>query len=142
LGSSRLLDRIATLNFNVIRCANEHPLKAQKYLNSGKVQVVISPNLHNLICDHATERNVVKALKEQFIGRLCEQDTSQIGFFKYQINYQDFNFSWVIQAVQKSNPCKLSEDIFSTKSNVYFLIITIDGLEKFYRNRIQKIKAI
>lgn len=135
--SSRLLDRIATLNFNVIRCANEHPLKAQKYLNGGKVRVVISPDLQSFICDHVTEKDVVKYLKEQFKGRLCDQDVSQIGFF----NYRNLKLGWLIQAV-KSDEASLSKNVFDTKNNMYWIIIsTARGLKNHHKNRIQKVKT-
>tara|TARA_R110001583_G_scaffold194100_1_gene364289 strand:- start:29342 stop:29800 length:459 start_codon:yes stop_codon:yes gene_type:complete len=137
--SSRLLDRIATLNFNVIRCAHEHPLKAQKYLNGGKVRVVISPNLQNTICDPYTEQSVVKALKEQFKGRLHDLDLCQIGFF----NYKKMKLGFLVQAVQKSNEGSLSEDIFTNKNNIYWVIIgTAYGAKNYHSNRIQKVKSI
>jgi hypothetical protein len=135
---TRLLDRIATLNFNVIRCINEHPLTTQKYLQGGKVRVVISPNLQNLICDPVTEKNVVKYLKEQYRGRLCEQDVSQIGFF----NYRNLQLGWLIQAVKKNEERSLSEDVFNTKNNIYWVIIsTARGLKKYHINRVQKVNT-
>ncbi|MFT6908441.1 MAG: hypothetical protein ACJAS1_005142 [Oleiphilaceae bacterium] len=137
--SSRLMDRIATLNYNVIRVVNKHPLHAQKYLNGAEVKVIIAPCLQKVICTKADEINVVKSLKEQFVGRLCEQDVSQIGFFKHKINFQNLDCTWVIQAVQKSDQGKLSENVFSTKSNVFWLIITTqNGSYDFHHSRIQK----
>tara|TARA_R110002167_G_scaffold82498_5_gene225110 strand:+ start:3483 stop:3920 length:438 start_codon:yes stop_codon:yes gene_type:complete len=135
--SNRLLDRIATLNFNVIRCANEHPLKSQKYFNGGKVRVVIAPDLEMLIYDLGNEKDVVKALKEQFIGRLCDQDLGQIGFF----NYKHLKLGWVIQAVKRGSERTLSEDVFDTKENIYWIIISNSKvLSKHNAKRIQSIK--
>ncbi|QDE31962.1 hypothetical protein [Shewanella polaris] len=135
---TKLLDRIAALNFNVIRCVHEHPLVAQKYLNGGKIRVVISPNLHDLICDPVTEKAVVKALKEQFKGRLHDLDLSQLSFF----NFKNLKLAWLIQAVKKNEEGTLSEDVFDTKNNIYWIIIsTASGLKKYHINRVQKIKT-
>jgi hypothetical protein len=133
------LDRIAALNFNVIRCLNEHPLKAQKYIQGAKIRVVISPNLQNLICDPVTEKAVVKSLKSQFKGRLHDLDLSQLSFF----NYNNLKLAWVIQAVKKNEEGTLSECVFDTKNNIYWvIIITAHSLQKVNMNRIQKVKAI
>tara|TARA_R110000868_G_scaffold228587_2_gene481539 strand:+ start:1653 stop:2108 length:456 start_codon:yes stop_codon:yes gene_type:complete len=140
--SSRLLDRIATLNFNVIRCAHEHPLKAQKYLQGAKVRVVISPNLQNLICDPVTEKAVVKALKSQFKGRLHDLDLSQLSFF----NYNNLKLAWVIQAIKKKSgededERTLSEDVLDAKNNIYWvIIITAYGVRNHHSNRTVKTK--
>jgi hypothetical protein len=135
---TRLLDRIATLNFNVIRCVHEHPLVAQKYLNGGKVRVIITPNLKELICDPLTEKAVVKALKEQFKGRLHDMDLSQLGFF----NYKNLKLAWLIQSVQLNNEGTLSECVFDTKNNMYWIIIsTAYGVKNYNANRVQKIKT-
>lgn len=136
--SNRLLDRIATLNFNVIRCVHQHPLQAHKYLNGGKVRVVITPSLHKLICDPAAEKDVVKYLKDQFKGRLCDQDVSQVGFF----NYRNLKLGWIIQAISRENESLLAEDVFDTKSNIYWVLIsTARGLKNHHINRIQKVKT-
>jgi hypothetical protein len=134
---TRLLDRIATLNFNVIRCVNEHPLTAKKYLNGGKIRVIITPNLKELICDPVTEKAVVKSLKEQFKGRLHDLDLSQIGFF----NYKNLKLAWLIQAVKKNNEGILSEDVFDTKNNIFWIIIsTAYGVKNHHSNRTVKTK--
>lgn len=134
---TRLLDRIATLNLNVIRCVNEHPLTAQKYLNGGKVRVVITPNLQNIICDPVTEKAVVKALKDQFKGRLHNMDLSQLGFF----NYKNLKLSWLIQAVKKNEESTLSECVFDTKNNIYWIILSTEyGVKNHHSNRTVKTK--
>ncbi|WP_350431382.1 hypothetical protein ABIS04_13380 [Shewanella sp. H8] len=113
-------------------------MKAQKYLNGGKIRIVISPNLHDLICDQVTEKAVVKALKEQFKGRLHDMDLSQMGYFNYKI----LKLAWLIQAVKKGEEGTISEDVFDTKNNVYWVIIsTAHGLKKYHINRVQKIKT-
>jgi hypothetical protein len=136
---SNLLDRIATLNYNVIRVLNEHPLLAHKYLNGGTVRLVISPYLQKIFTTKDDEKSIARELKAQFRGRLCDQDVGQLGYF----NYKNVNFSWLIQAVKRDDESLLSDDIFDTKNNIYWVIVsTAFGLRKFNRNRIQQIKKV
>lgn len=135
--SNRLLDRIAALNFNVIRVVHEHPLQAYKYLNGGVVKVVFSTSLQKIIKSKDDEESVVIELKRQFNGRISEQCVNQTAFF----NYKNLKLSWVIQPVLKSDESILSEDVFDTKNNVYLIIInTARALKKIHTNRIVRVK--
>lgn len=135
--SNKLLDRIATLNFNVIRVVHEHPLQAHKYLRGAAVRVVITPTLQKIICTTSDEQSVVKALKSQYIGRLCEQDVNQIGFF----HYKNLKLGWLIQPMLRDEKT-LSGNVFDTENNIYWLIVsTARGLKKYHTNRIQKVKT-
>lgn len=135
---SRLLDRIATLNFNVIRVVHEHPLKAKKYLNGGTVKVAFSTPLQKIMKTRNDEESVVIELKRQFVGRISEQCVNQAAFF----NFKGLKLSWFIQPVLKSDESILSEDIFDTKNNVYLIIInTARALKKIHTNRIVRVKT-
>lgn len=135
---SRLLDRISALNFNVIRVVHEHPLQARKYLNGGTVRVVITPTLQKIIGTEEAEKSVVKALKSQYTGRLCEQDVNQIGFF----HYKNLKLGWFIQPMLKSDESILSDDMFDTKGNIFWVVISTQrGLKRYHKNRIQLINT-
>jgi len=117
---------------------HEHPLIAYKYLQGGTVRVVISPVLKKVICTTDAEKSVVHALKSQFKGRLHETDLCSIGFF----NYKNIKLAFLVQAVLKSDEKVLSDDMFDTENNVFWLIIsTARGLKKYHKNRIQKVKT-
>lgn len=136
--SNSLLDRIAALNFNVIRCAHEHPLRAHKYLQGSKVKVIFSTPLQKIINTQAAEEAVVIELKRQFNGRISELCVNQTAFF----NYKNLKLSWFIQAVLKDDESKLSESVFDTKNNTYLIIInTAEALNKIHTNRIVKVKT-
>jgi len=114
----------------VIRVVHEHPRKINKYLNGGKVKVVMTES-----CNSSTEKAVVKALKQQYKGRVCDEDLSQIGFF----NFKNIDLCWFIQAVLRSDHTTLSDDVFSTKTNTYLLFIcSPHELSTFHKHRIQK----
>ena len=131
---SRLLERIATLNFNVIRVAHEHPTKVKKFLNGGSVRVVVTQTIKNIICTEEDEKSVIKALRAQFNGRISDVDLSQIGFF----HYNNMKLGWFIQAMRKDDERVFSDNIFDTENNVFWLIIgTARNMNKHHRNRIQ-----
>jgi hypothetical protein len=103
------------------------------------VRVVISPNLQKTFPTKDDVKSVVRELKAQFKGRLCDQDVSQLGYF----NYKNIQLSWLIQSVKRDDESALSDDVFDTKNNVYWIIVsTAYGLRKFNRNRIQQIKKV
>ncbi|PAJ75724.1 hypothetical protein CJF42_03580 [Pseudoalteromonas sp. NBT06-2] len=135
---SRLLDRIATLNFNVVRVLHEHPLQARKYLNGGTVRVVITPTLQKIICTEEAEKSVIKALKAQFKGRISELDLCQLGFF----HYKNLKLGWFIQPMLKSDESILSDDMFDTKGNIFWVVISTQrGLKRYHKNRIQLVNT-
>jgi hypothetical protein len=121
----------------VIRVVHEHPLKAHKFLQGGTVRVVISPVLKKVIQTQAAERSVVKSLKAQFNGRISELDLCQIGFF----HYKNLKLGWFIQPMLKSDESVLSDDIFQTEGNIFWVVISTQrGLKKYHKNRIQLVK--
>lgn len=136
--SDSLFDRISALNFNIIRCAHEHPLRAHNYLGGGTIKVVFSTPLQKIIKTKDDEEAVVIELKRQFNGRISELCVNQTAFF----NYKNLKLSWFIQPVLKSNESKLSESVFDTKNNMYLIIInTAEALNKIHTNRIVKVKT-
>lgn len=136
--SDSLLDRIAALNFNIIRCAHEHPLRAHKYLNGGTIKVVFSTPLQKIIKTKDDEESVVISLRKQFSGRISEMCVNQTAFF----NYKNLKLSWFIQPVLKSDKSKLSESVFDTKNNTYLIIInTAEALNKIHTNRVVRVKT-